>query len=49
MDLVSALSSAVNLMDLNPWEFEELVAISLAKVGLKATSHAHRAMAALIV
>jgi restriction system protein len=34
-DLVSALSAAVNLMDLNPWEFEELVANLFGKMGLE--------------
>jgi restriction system protein len=34
-DLVSALSSVVNLMDLNPWQFEELVANLFGKMGLE--------------
>lgn len=34
-DLVSALSDAVNLMDLNPFEFEHLVANLFGKMGLE--------------
>ncbi len=34
-DLVSELSSASNLMDLNPYEFEELVANLFGKMGLE--------------
>ncbi|MBI4923863.1 MAG: restriction endonuclease [Devosia nanyangense] len=34
-DLVSELSSATNLMDLNPYEFEELVANLFGKMGLE--------------
>ncbi|MBS0549360.1 MAG: restriction endonuclease [Proteobacteria bacterium] len=34
-DLVSGLSSAANLMDLNPYEFEQLVANLFGKMGLE--------------
>jgi restriction system protein len=34
-DLVSELSSAMNLMDLNPYEFEQLVANLFGKMGLE--------------
>jgi len=34
-DLVSGLSSAMNLMDLNPYEFEQLVANVFGKMGLE--------------
>lgn len=34
-DLISGLSSAINLMDLNPYEFEQLVANLFGKMGLE--------------
>jgi restriction system protein len=34
-DLVSSLSSAMNLMDLNPYEFEQLVANLFGQMGLE--------------
>lgn len=34
-DLISGLSSATNLMDLNPYEFEQLVANTFAQMGLE--------------
>ena len=48
-DLVSGLSSATNLMDLNPYEFEQLVANSFGQMGLDSKLTRHLGMEASIV